>query len=318
MNDTKAIIPYSLNKHGGLAICSAKVPRATGFCSLPSEKPTDKWPLPYLGVEIELTFTPKRGNDLPPGGIPASQVYAEIANSSPGFFVLKSDGSIVGAGIEINSAPATLAYHKAGSWNEFFALVKDKSALFTLSAWSQSSCGMHIHINKKFFTILGLSKLISFFGNPVNKPEIQGIAGRKENSYNKYKDRSFATTLNKPSSDPLEHYDCLNISTNTTVEFRVFRSSISRAGVYAALEFVDAISHYCNEASAKSFGKAKGEESFIGYLNWLSSNEDKNKYNERRRKYPYHMYLVSKVLPIHSKLIPDVSRPDDWDHEGVS
>ncbi len=176
----------------------------------------------FLGVELEL-----EGH---------SRSEFKSLNTIKEHAIFKRDGSL-NNGVEICSAPATLGVHKEEFKKFFDALTENGSNLE-----AQSSCGMHVHIDRKKLSTLHVANLCLFLNNPDNETPIVKIAGRYSNSYcerinHKYND----FTINTGGSS---RYRRVNLTNSATVELRLFASTTNYKDFCARLEFTQASVDY--------------------------------------------------------------------------
>lgn len=181
---------------------------------------------------------------------------AERVQSIMGDFVyLKHDGSLHD-GFEIVSHPATLAYHRE-KWQEFFTK-RPRS----LRSASTSTCGLHIHARRKGMTSLQIAKIVCFVNSPSNCDLVTKIARRDGNSYCKKYDKKLSSAHRDPDRT---RYQAVNLEPYNTIEFRLFKGTLSYVQFTQALEFVDAIIEYCAPAS-RSIAESLRGDSFNAYV----------------------------------------------------
>ena len=219
--------------------------------------------LPYLGIELECEA---RTNC--PGNIIVNQVLQAI----PDFVMCKSDGSLHN-GMEIVSRPATYACHKDGTWEPLFQ-ENDGPAKY-LRAWRTDTAGCHVHISRAAFTPIQMAKFLIFINSSENGIFIEKFAGREGERWAKRSPKK-AMDIVKAT----KKYEAVNFSTSApTLEVRIFRGNISRAGVYRNLEFVQALYAFTRVTSMR-------ELSYINWCEWLSDKVN-------RKLYPYlHNWCV--------------------------
>lgn len=194
----------------------------------------------WLGAELEVE--PREGRPR----------YIEATHDAVSdFCVLKRDGSLSSGGFEIVSVPATLGYHKK-AWDRFFT-----EAAPMLRSWSTSTCGMHVHVSRAALTDLQLGKMLTFMGDENNIPFLTELAGRGSNTYSRFVNKSVTDAMPRKVRDRARHganrYEALNTATNKpTVEFRLFRGNVSKAGFFRNLEFCDALARFCWDTSPRN------------------------------------------------------------------
>lgn len=238
---------------------SAKAEREFSFKSVEKERN----PL-YLGVELELE------NRTNTNLISTWKVLKDHA-------IIKRDGSVTN-GIEICSAPATYESHKT-EFKSFFNIVKNSG----LEA--KDNCGMHIHVDKTSLSQLQIGKMLSFLYNKENVTLINKIAGRKDNSYctlshdrtitsGVYFDNSLSGAYGKKlvRQQSEGRYTGLNLSPSSTIEFRIFASTISYDIFLKNLEFVQSIVDF-TKPSAISVKSLKDYTRGEVYLNFINQNK---------------------------------------------
>ena len=185
------------------------------------------------------------------------------------YVTFKRDGSLGHTGFEIVTRPDSMEVHK----RKFKALFDDKPGK-QLSSWSNGRCGMHVHITKSALSQLQLGKMLCFLNEPANVNMISKIAGRRPGRWCRaYKKK--ITDIHHPD----DRYVALNI-TERTAEARIFRGTLSQAGFFKNLEFVQALVEFCAPANRGIREAVSAKE----FCKWLP-----------RRQYPtLHKFLVER------------------------
>lgn len=245
--------------------------------------------------------------------------------------IMKSDSSIsAGGGFEIVSVPGTLAWHKEIAWNHFFKenysnpIEASLAPSSFLSGWANNGgndpelgtlpvCGIHIHISRDALTPLQLGKIITFMGEDRNIEFIKQIAGRTSDRYAPFKKKKISdgrvlVQIGTGRGGLLgedNHFSAVNVNTQgkPTVEFRVFRSNVAKAGFFKNLEFVHALTNWCATVSMKDLNVSN-------FIVWVASNP--GNYENlvawlRKKKYivslhkPNPKFIERKVIDIETK-----------------
>lgn len=185
------------------------------------------------------------------------------------YVTFKRDGSLGHTGFEIVTRPDSMEVHK----RKFKALLDDRPGK-QLTSWSNGRCGMHVHITKSALSQLQLGKMLCFLNEPANINMISKIAGRKPGRWcQAYKKK--ITDIHRPD----ERYVALNI-TERTAEARIFRGTLSQAGFFKNLEFVQALVEFCSPANRGIREAVSAKE----FCKWLP-----------RKSYPtLHKFLVER------------------------
>lgn len=202
-----------------------------------SERPDDTrliGKLPYLGMELEMEASHCDVND----GV-------EIALDSSrdeSIYYLKSDGSL-DYGFELVTHPATLSWFMDKfPWHAIDNLRREG-----MRSYNTSTCGVHIHINRRAFVSAGhLWK----FCHLINKNQSfsESIAGRRNNSYASFHGQvklASAVIAKKMYQD--NRYASINLQNHSTVEVRIFKGTLKVARLKTYLQFVDAVYQYTKD-----------------------------------------------------------------------
>lgn len=192
-----------------------------------SFKPTPKFfdngeenPL-YLGVELELGNSTIKGVNL----------FSHFLDKE--HFYTKRDGSIPNYGCEIVSHPCTYNHHAtSGMWDK---------ALQNASKWGlkpSQQTGIHVHIDRRFFS----EKELAFLDCFVNSfPDFwKRIAGR---------DSNYARFQNKGrwGVQSGSRNCCVNLSNSSTVELRIFKSTVDLRELLLFLAICEGLSRFSKD-----------------------------------------------------------------------
>jgi len=235
----------------------------------------------FYGVELEVEL---KNRDLHMRGAKADQVLQLLGSD---FAITKEDGSVK-YGFEICTAPATLGEHYT-RWKRFFEKLPD--GLVSWNAY-QEKCGLHIHCSKKPLSLLTIAKMVVFANSEPNQKFIESIAGRGSNQYFKIQKKNYNVVI--PMRDRrLTHddrYEAINLVNRDTIEFRIFRGTLREPSFFKALEFCDALTHFCM-AGSNSISYCRSVDNFIDYVGL------------RAKDYPHlYAFICAKVLKKETKL----------------
>ena len=229
-----------------------------GFKAMPWElKQIDKNPRQvrlYMGMEVETEIKDESLNTL--GRDVVIKKQYEALN---GHVVIMNDGTLQD-GMEIVTTPCTFAYHKhSGMWERFFA--ENGGSAKHLTAWSSGRAGQHIHVSANYLTPVSLGKLYEFINKPENRDFMLKFSGREAGrlGYCPFNDRYGLKALAKGM---LTDRGALNMINAKTLEFRLFRGNVSRAGIFRNLEFCKASIEFAKWTSPHSLT----HQDFIGFV----------------------------------------------------
>lgn len=175
--------------------------------------------------------------------------------------ILKHDGSL-NNGFEMVSNPMSHEYFvDVFPWRK----VKDLADLGMRSA-STRTCGLHVHINKKFFSKnpTSLYRFMSMFYR--NQEQWKQLAGRSASTYAVWSEREANSMLRyaKNMRDiyrfgehdgtdmwNYERYVALNLQNRNTIELRFFKGTLRPETLAARIEAVHAVAQYAVETRNK-------------------------------------------------------------------
>jgi hypothetical protein len=234
----------------------------------------------YLGLELEIeTNQPPEQDEYLASDILKFLKTLQLGQS----FYIKHDGTV--KGFELVSQPATLKYiHTNIPWFNILKWLREQN----FTSYKSGNCGLHIHLNKPFFTAIDIHKLRLFF--MTNNIFIYEFSKRKgyNDKYCQYENINPSNFI-KDGKRQDGKYWAIRTRTDkkNTVEFRVFRGTLSYPRFIASLQFCDALSHYIKLVSIVSCQKKSSWISFIQwcvktnmyqhFINYIKNNEELNK-----------------------------------------
>lgn len=171
------------------------------------------------------------------------------------------DGSL-NNGFEIITQPMSLPAHR-----ELWSWLRDRDACRHLLSHNTRTCGLHVHVNKDNLTQLQIAKIVTFVNDPANEQLIRSIARRYAEGYCKIKQKSFDSA--HQSND---RYEAVNITSQKTIEFRVFKGSLKYESVLAAIEFCNALVEFAGSSITNDVTKLTTDH-FIDFINNQGTEE---------------------------------------------
>lgn len=182
---------------------------------------------PHYGFEWEVEID---GN-LNDG---AENVMAKL----PDEYCILKDDSTIEHGFELCTRPATIAEHKK-AWKGYFANP-------VRSVYSESHCGVHVHISRAPLSQLQIGKMIVFCHGEENEKFIErAIAERHNRTYADFKKRRKITDVCKAYHDR----DAVNLDNSRTIELRFFRSTTNEVKFWKNLEFAQALVDFTHNSA---------------------------------------------------------------------
>ena len=205
----------------------------------------------WLGVELECEV---RNEDIKRED-KASQLNELINQGEVGKRVFfETDGSL-NYGIEIISQPMSLPMHQ-----DVWRWLENKDAVRYMRSHNTTTCGLHVHVSREPLTQDQIAKMVLFVNDRSNEPLIKAIARRYAEGYCRIKEKSLDNCHH--SSD---RYEAINITSEKTVEFRIFKGSLKYESVMAAIEFANALTEF---TAKPSVGIADlTTEKFVDFIN---------------------------------------------------
>ena len=192
----------------------------------------------YYGVELEVDCGGEYSEN--------AEKIENIGNEDAEHIYCKHDGSI-NNGFEIVSHPMTLDYHQKNmNWLELF----EKAISMGYKSHNTSTCGLHIHINRKAFGSnydeqeLAIARVVYFVESNWN--ELVKFSRRHIDNLMRWASKygiveNVKNTYNKTKKGNLGRYVAVNLFNSNTVEIRIFRGTLNIDTFYATLQLVDEI-----------------------------------------------------------------------------
>jgi len=205
-----------------------------------------------MGIENEVTFNSYQdsanAHTLITTRFGATELY------------VKGDSSIRGErGFEIVTHPMSFGGMKMFHWNDLFDGIKYKK---------DSSCGMHVHINRSSFkSKLHLFKFTKFM-NSWDKLR-RDVAGRDCVSYSQKIEKSIAGICT--GKQRVDRYSIVNFQPKHTIEVRIFAGATTAQEILRRLEFL----HALHEFSSSTHISATPED----FIAWVKTQKRFTNFN---------------------------------------
>ena len=240
----------------------------------------------YFGIENEISY--RSGVTQKISSESLSDMLDEIGG---GFTYCKRDVSIDNVrGVELVTHPGTLAYHAKECHWKHLNRTAQKNGFRSHDA--TPVCGLHVHVNR-----VSLGSDEAEQAETIRKMTV--MLARHESSVVRFTRRSSAALsqwapipsipsdyndIRVYSPHHNDRYTALNVTNEYTVEFRIFRGTLRRDTIIAALQFVN---NWCDYAMSHSWEEVESSD----FLDIMKTHE----YNE------LNQYLIQRGL-----LAPDV------------
>lgn len=194
----------------------------------------------YLGAELEIDWSRvKTGRKEVVDAVLAACTWRGPMGRDHKTAVLKYDGSV--NGFELVTAPMSIDAHR-DAWGRLFGLRLTTN--YGLRGETERSCGMHVHLSRSALSQVQLGKMLVFCGHPDNSRFLTWVAGRDANSYCQRWQKSV-----KDFDERGERYQAINLLKDSTIEFRIFASTLRLNRFLANLEFCHALATWAQVAS---------------------------------------------------------------------
>jgi len=186
-----------------------------------------------------------------------------------GFAIVKHDGSLDNGG-EIVTIPATLKSQKY-RWTQFC----ESKTNFTnrCKAWHTSTCGTHIHVDRRAVTPLEIGKLLLFVNGKHNSSFITTFAGRGVTQWCK----RYAKNI-KDGLERTDKYESINTGKPNTIEFRMFRGNLSKSGIMRNLEFVHSLVRFVKQSPYDIDTDSLIDLRYENFVKWVGLQDNRGMY----------------------------------------
>lgn len=192
----------------------------------------------YMGIEVEVEC----GDDSP------KDIAGDLAFSSTDPWYIKSDGSLDN-GIEVVSHPIEIE-----RWRTCNDMGWMRDAInMGCRSYGTDTCGLHVHISRTQFTKLHLWKILTLLAK--NYEWTERIGRRKTISAYAYLDKledfiDASYIIDKAISNVRGiRYSSVNMSNSETVEFRLFRGTLSKSGLLRNIDWLACLVGYTRSVS---------------------------------------------------------------------
>lgn len=256
-------IPVTPGDRTSLYRCLNYGAAPTEYIIWPIVEKYEKSPVLY-GIELECSTN--------------LQVRTIIDAQTIPFFICKQDSSITGTKrylYEMVTVPMSFKAHKK-HWAHWFSKIDYND----FDCTTQTSNGMHIHIDRKAFENDNhIRNMTWFYLNPANQAFIVAVSERGSlqamQAYTpiaNFSDHvSRVNAFKTCVSAARQHRGIVNFGKSATIEIRMFRGIVSFAELMKNLEFVDAVREFsAGERTVNNLGVKD-------FITWLNS-QPKNKY----------------------------------------
>lgn len=210
----------------------------------------------FMGFELEV----ESNGDSYDGPEYISSILGDLT-------YFKEDSSLED-GFEIVTHPMTLAYAHNMDWSWTTGMM-DKG----YRSWHTDTCGLHVHVDRRAFN--GRLHQYSFTLLLMrNKALSYLIAGRQGNSYASFdKDaRKEIPKHMKGQYNNVQRCSAVNVLPTSTIEVRMFKGSLKKERILAALEYVHSAVEYSRGARS-----GVGAEEYLtapAYVQWLRGHKN--------------------------------------------
>jgi hypothetical protein len=243
----------------------------------------------FLGLELEMEVTSDyRKSERAEHILDNLKNYTDPKDRVYDYCLLENDGSL-NDGFEMVTGYTGLDVHEK-------QLAFFKKPIRGLRSHDTSTCGLHIHIDKRNMTLNHATKLILFMHDSGNQKLIKTIARRTSSRFakmvNKKADYTWLKSA-KRSNDPLcnlndDRYESLNFQNERTVEFRLFKGTLKFESIMACLEFTYATWFFCKDNGYKDLNTDN-------FIKFICRDENKSDTKYLRAYLKQHLFDIPEV-----------------------
>jgi DNA-directed RNA polymerase subunit RPC12/RpoP len=209
---------------------------------------------PFLGMELEVETRSQSDSDAE---AKATVLLGKMQSHDFGgkkytYCNTERDGSL-SAGFEIVTAPCTLDVH-AEKLKQLATVIEG------LQSHPTTTCGLHVHIDRKGTSPLQRGKMVMFINSPKNRTLIEAVARR----YNvDHYAKILSKRLTNGTHDSPDRYEAVNLTNRHTIEFRIFKGTLRYESIMACLEFTRAVWFFTRHAGFNDLY----EKQFVEWVN---------------------------------------------------
>lgn len=202
-----------------------------------------------FGVELEIEVSRKARR----AGANINDLAHKVKGENP--VIIKHDGSL-NFGFEINTVPAPLKKQRA--------IVQQLTRTMPKRTFMASkNCGLHVHVSRVGMTQETAARLIVLVNAPTMQGLIRHVARRSSSQWARVYPKDYFQAAGELRGTG-NKYVALNTEHTHTLEFRIFKSSLSQATINAALEFCAVAVDYA--AQTVSIETLVSPEKFCEYV----------------------------------------------------
>ena len=237
--------------------------------------------VPFLGKERLIGM--ENENENVKGDVKNRTAAAEINGIGYEMIYCKRDGSL-NDGFEMVTNPFTYEFFQ----KEFKATLKTINHYLSTNGFRShqtSTCGLHLHMNRRSVSVLTQFKLAMFFGSPANHGFLLRFSRRKDLHYCnlEHMTKAQAKSIAMHCGNSYNRYTALNF-TRRTIELRIPRGTLNTNTMTATVQFYVSIVRFCEETSLRDYDKSHK------YISWLANETQGNEYRELKN------YFMSKSI----------------------
>lgn len=247
----------------------------------------------FLGMELEIEVNEDYSRyDKAENILNNIGIYTDDKNNRYQYCLAEDDGSL-NHGFELVTGYTGLDVHEK-------QLAYFKKPIRGLRSHDTSTCGLHIHIDKRNMSLNHATKMILFMNDSGNQKLVKTIARRTSSRFakvvNKTADYQWLKSA-KRSNDPLrtlndDRYESLNFQNPRTIEFRLFKGTLKFETIMSCLEFTYATWFFCKDNGYNDLNT----ENFIKFI-CKPENRSDTKY-------------LRAYLKMHLFDIPELDKPN--------
>jgi hypothetical protein len=222
----------------------------------------------------------------------AQRIYGERMSRSlwipPQWGHLESDGSLH-YGFELVTAPLDAPMHRY-LWTRLLQTPTTKG----LRSHQTATCGLHVHVSRAGLTKATIAKVVTAMNDPKWERLVRGVARRYSTGYCAHKQRKLSRNTALGRHHDTDRYELVNLTNPNTIEFRVFRGTLSPVAVLAAMEWALSLVEWASVTSCRHLTT----DSFLTFVG--------DTHNAAETQYLRHYLTERNVHAFPSVTLPNV------------